>query len=100
MSLREARLLIVNTSDLGRTAGLNDGIFEAHRNGLVTSGTLMVAYPAAGDGAARVDNELRSTSGYAAEREYELAVLTSPEARQAVEELDLRLVHFGTAWPG
>ncbi len=257
MSPHEARLLIVNADDLGRTVGINDGIFEAHLHGLVTSATLMVAYPAAEDAAARlgelpnlgvglhvaltggpsilpadrlpsltgaagrlpakpeefvdpvleevlleakaqlarfreltgrlpthldshhhshrhpvvcealialagehglpvrnasadvaarlrrravtttdafvedffgedarldvlakilralgpgitelmchparVDDELRSTSGYAAEREFELAVLTSPEARQAVEELDLRLVHFGTAWPG
>jgi predicted glycoside hydrolase/deacetylase ChbG (UPF0249 family) len=257
VSPSEARLLIVNADDLGRTVGINDGIFEAHRNGLVTSATLMVAYPAAEDAAARlgelpnlgvglhvaltggpsilpadrlssltsavgrlpakpeefvdpvleevlleagaqlarfreltgrlpthldshhhshrhpvvcealialagehglpvrnasadvearlrrravtttdafvedffgeaarldvlvgilralgpgvtelmchparVDDELRSTSGYAAERECELAVLTSPEARQAVEELGLRLVHFGTAWTG
>ena len=257
MNPRQARLLIVNADDLGRTAGINDGIFEAHRNGLVTSATLMVAYPAAEDAAARlgelpnlgvglhialtggpsilpaehlpsltdaagrlpakpegfvdpvleevllearaqltrfreltgrlpthldshhhshrhpvvcealialagehglpvrnasadvearlrrhavtttdafvegffgedarldvlvgilralgpgvtelmchparVDDELRSTSGYADERERELAVLTTPEARLAVEELGLRLVHFGTAWSG
>lgn len=49
---------------------------------------------------ARVDDELRSTSGCAAERERELEVLTSPEARQAVKELSLRLVYFGTAWSG
>jgi predicted glycoside hydrolase/deacetylase ChbG (UPF0249 family) len=49
---------------------------------------------------ARVDDELRSTSGYALERERELEVLTSPEARQTVRELGLRLVHFGTAWTG
>ena len=257
MSPAEPRLLIVNADDLGRTVGINDGIFEAHRNGLVTSATLMVAYPAAEDAAARlgdlpdlgvglhvaltggpsilpaerlpgltgasgrlpakpeglvdptleevlleagaqlarfreltgrlpthldshhhshrhpvvcealialagehglpvrnasadvearlrrhavrttdtfvedffgedarldvlvgilrglgpgvtelmchparVDDELRSTSGYALERARELEVLTSPEARQTVRELGLRLVHFGTAWPG
>jgi predicted glycoside hydrolase/deacetylase ChbG (UPF0249 family) len=42
-----AKKLIVNADDLGRTAGINDGIFEAHRNGVVTSATLMVNYAAA-----------------------------------------------------
>ena len=46
------RKLIVNADDLGRTRGINDGIFEAHALGLVTSATLMVAYPAAPDAAA------------------------------------------------
>ncbi|HEX6203612.1 MAG TPA: ChbG/HpnK family deacetylase [Thermoanaerobaculia bacterium] len=41
------RLLIVNADDLGRTAGINEGIFTAHRDGIVSSATLMVAYPAA-----------------------------------------------------
>ena len=40
-------LLIVNADDLGRTSGINRGIFEAHRRGIVTSATLMVAYEAA-----------------------------------------------------
>jgi predicted glycoside hydrolase/deacetylase ChbG (UPF0249 family) len=39
-----AKKLIVNADDLGRTGGINDGIFEAHRNGVVTSATLMVNY--------------------------------------------------------
>ena len=41
------KLLIVNADDLGRTPGINAGIFEAHDRGLVTSATLMVGYPAA-----------------------------------------------------
>jgi predicted glycoside hydrolase/deacetylase ChbG (UPF0249 family) len=41
------RILIVNADDLGRTLGINDGIFAAHRDGLVTSATLMVGYAAA-----------------------------------------------------
>jgi len=41
------RFVIFNADDLGRTPGVNSGIFEAHRRGLVTSATLMVAYPAA-----------------------------------------------------
>jgi len=39
--------LIVNADDLGRTAGINAGIFEAHHQGVVTSATLMVNYAAA-----------------------------------------------------
>lgn len=41
------RFLIVNADDLGRTAGINNGIFAAHRDGVVSSATLMVGYPAA-----------------------------------------------------
>lgn len=48
------RFLIVNADDLGRTTGINSGIFEAHLNGLVTSATMMVAYPAAEEAAARL----------------------------------------------
>jgi hypothetical protein len=39
--------LIVNADDLGRTAGINQGVFDAHRRGVVTSATMMVNYPAA-----------------------------------------------------
>lgn len=39
--------LIVNADDLGRTPGINEGIFDAHRRGIVTSATMMVNYPAA-----------------------------------------------------
>lgn len=42
-----SRLLIVNADDLGRSDGVNRGIFEAHERGLVTSATLMVGCPAA-----------------------------------------------------
>jgi predicted glycoside hydrolase/deacetylase ChbG (UPF0249 family) len=36
--------LIVNADDFGRTAGINRGILEAHRNGIVTSTTALVNY--------------------------------------------------------
>lgn len=39
------RRLIVNADDLGRTHGINTGVFEAHRQGIVTSATAMVNYP-------------------------------------------------------
>ena len=48
------RRLIVNADDLGRTSGINEGIFSAHEKGIVTSATLMVNYPAAVKAAARL----------------------------------------------
>lgn len=51
-SRRRSRLLIVNADDLGRTSGINAGIFEAHREGIVSSATLMVGAPAAEEAAA------------------------------------------------
>ena len=47
-----AKLLIVNADDFGRTPGVNRGIVEAHRHGIVTSATLMVNQPAAAEAAA------------------------------------------------
>ena len=44
--------LIVNADDLGRTHGINTGVFEAHRLGIVTSATAMVNYEAASEAAA------------------------------------------------
>lgn len=41
------KLLIVNADDLGWTEGVNEGIFAAHLNGVVTSATLMVNAPGA-----------------------------------------------------
>ena len=53
--MREAmsgsRTLIVNADDLGRSPGINRGVIEAHRSGIVTSTTLMVNTPWAKDGA-------------------------------------------------
>jgi predicted glycoside hydrolase/deacetylase ChbG (UPF0249 family) len=44
------RRLIVNADDYGRTAGINAGVLEAHRDGIVTSATVMVLEPAAEEG--------------------------------------------------
>lgn len=52
---RSERVLIVNADDLGSTVAVNDGIFAAHRDGIVTSATLMVARSGAEDAAARLD---------------------------------------------
>lgn len=54
-----SRQLIVNADDLGRSEGVNRGIFEAHERGLVTSATLMVAFPAAERAAAKLAHHPR-----------------------------------------
>jgi predicted glycoside hydrolase/deacetylase ChbG (UPF0249 family) len=47
-----ARYLIVNADDFGYSRGVNRGIIEAHEHGIVTSASLMVKQPAAGEAAA------------------------------------------------
>ena len=46
------RNLIVNADDFGLSAAVNAGILEAHERGIVTSTSLMVRKPAAGEAAA------------------------------------------------
>jgi chitin disaccharide deacetylase len=43
------RVLIVNADDFGRSPGVNRGIIRAHENGIVTSASLMVNWPAAAE---------------------------------------------------
>jgi predicted glycoside hydrolase/deacetylase ChbG (UPF0249 family) len=49
--MSSTKRLIVNADDFGRTPGVNRGIVESHLRGIVTSTTLMVAYPAAAEAA-------------------------------------------------
>ena len=49
------RKLIINADDLGFNQEITDGIFESHRNGVVTSTTLMVNMPAAEYAVQRID---------------------------------------------
>jgi predicted glycoside hydrolase/deacetylase ChbG (UPF0249 family) len=46
------KFLIVNADDLGASTGVNRGVFEAHRHGIVTSASLMVTGRAARDAVA------------------------------------------------
>jgi predicted glycoside hydrolase/deacetylase ChbG (UPF0249 family) len=46
------RTLIVNADDFGLSLGVNRGIIRAHEQGIVTSASLMVRWPAAADAAA------------------------------------------------
>ena len=41
------RWLIVNADDLGLSSGVNQGILQAHEQGIVTSASLMVRHQAA-----------------------------------------------------
>lgn len=55
------RLLVVNADDFGLSNGINQGILEAHENGIVTSTSLMVTAPAAAQAAgAAAGHELLS----------------------------------------
>ena len=47
-----AKCLIVNADDFGQSPGVNRGIITAHHDGIVTSASLMVRWPAAGEAAA------------------------------------------------
>lgn len=52
--MSEERFLVVNADDLGLSAAVNEGIFQAHEEGIVTSASLMVrqgAAPAAAEAA-------------------------------------------------
>jgi predicted glycoside hydrolase/deacetylase ChbG (UPF0249 family) len=43
------RRLVVNADDLGLTAAVNDGIFDAHQHGILTSASLFAGAPATAD---------------------------------------------------
>ena len=47
------RHLVVNADDLGLTYGVNDGIFEAHEHGILTSASLLANAPATADAVRR-----------------------------------------------
>jgi chitin disaccharide deacetylase len=45
--MTRGKYLIVNADDFGQSAGINRGIIESFENGIVTSASLMVRWPAA-----------------------------------------------------
>jgi predicted glycoside hydrolase/deacetylase ChbG (UPF0249 family) len=57
--MNASKRLIVNADDFGRTSGINRGVLDAHRRGVVTSATLMVNFP----GAAEVKSLVRDAPG-------------------------------------
>jgi chitin disaccharide deacetylase len=52
LSTVSTKFLIVNADDFGQSYGVNHGIINAHRSGIVTSASLMVRWPAASEAAA------------------------------------------------
>src|SRR5205809_825569 len=115
-----AKLLIVTADDFGISRGVNRGIAQAHREGILTSTSLMVNRPASVQAAdvgracpalniglhleldagvtaltchaGYVDEGL--TSSYTVEREAELRTLCDQRVRQALAERGIRLVGF------
>lgn len=59
--MNPARSLIVNADDFGLSAGVTEGILEAHRHGIVTSTSLMV-FEAGAEAAAEAARRLASLS--------------------------------------
>jgi hypothetical protein len=84
-----ARRLIVNADELGRSPGVNQGVEEAHRDGIVTSATLMVTGPAAGEAKAlatlcprlSIGLHLQLTAGVPRLPPARLASLVGPQGR-------------------
>jgi chitin disaccharide deacetylase len=90
------RYLVVNADDFGACAGVNRGIVEAHRRGIVTSASLMVAMPGS-DEAASLARECPGLSvglhaSFADERRHPVADLSDPGACRAA--LDEQLMRF------
>src|SRR5204862_2714755 len=49
MTVTVMRRLVVNADDLGLTVGVNDGVFDAHDHGILTSASLFAGAPATSD---------------------------------------------------
>ncbi len=88
------RHLVVNADDFGAGRGVNRGIVEAHRRGIVTSTSLMTEMPASGE-AARLARECPSLNiglhVALPDREWDSgADLPAPTALRAALEAQLR----------
>lgn len=57
------RYLIVNADDFGQSLGVNRGVVKAHEQGIVTSASLMVRWPAASAAAAYARTRYRLSLG-------------------------------------
>jgi predicted glycoside hydrolase/deacetylase ChbG (UPF0249 family) len=98
------RILIVNADDLGLSPGVNKGIFAAHEQGIVTSASLMVRWPAAMDAAAYARTTTKLSLGlhvdigewmYRANEWMALYEVVSAEDRKGLtEEVERQLSQF------
>jgi predicted glycoside hydrolase/deacetylase ChbG (UPF0249 family) len=87
------RYLVVNADDFGACPGVNLGIVEAHRHGIVTSASLMVAMPGS-EQAARMARECPALSvglhvSFLDDRREPVAALFDPAACRAALEAQL-----------
>jgi chitin disaccharide deacetylase len=86
--------LVVNADDFGACEGVNHGVIESHRRGIVTSASLLVNWPGA-DEAAGLARENGSLSvglhaSFVDERRRPLAELSDPVACRHVLDEQLR----------
>jgi len=99
LTLSAARV-VVNADDLGMTREISKGIVEAHVNGIVTSASLMVTTPWAGEGAAEaarcpemgVGVHLTLTCGVPAASPFEVPSLVDDRGRLT------GITHFIARW--
>jgi chitin disaccharide deacetylase len=90
------KYLVVNADDFGASAGVNRGVAEAHRRGIVTSASLMVGMPGS-ELAARLARESPALSiglhaWFGDGRRAPAADLSDPAACRA--SLDAQLIRF------
>jgi predicted glycoside hydrolase/deacetylase ChbG (UPF0249 family) len=103
-ALSGPRLLVVNADDFGLSAGVNAGILQAARHGIVTSASLMVRAPAAAEAARAV----QPRTGLSVGLHLDLAewmhdgsqwlplyqVVDTDDAEQVSDEIDRQLASF------
>lgn len=85
------RLLVVNADDLGMSPGVNEGIIDAHANGIVTSASLMVNRPGAEHAAALLQAHPSLSVGLHLEDD---GVADLDDPRQAAELFAAQLGRF------
>jgi predicted glycoside hydrolase/deacetylase ChbG (UPF0249 family) len=59
----DERVLIVNADDFGLSSGVNAGVVKAHEQGILTSASLMVRFPAAAEAASYDGGSTRLSLG-------------------------------------
>lgn len=92
--MAEDRFLIVNADDLGLTKAVNEGIFAAHEEGIVTSVSLMVDRPATPAAAEALGDHPDLAVGLHLEAAFVLSGSIPPEGRTPVEECRTQLSRF------
>jgi chitin disaccharide deacetylase len=92
--MAQPRFLIVNADDLGMSAAVNDGIFAAHKGGIVTSASLMVDRPAAHTAVEALADHPDLAVGLHLDAAFVLSGSIPPKGRTPVEECQTQLGRF------